>query len=128
MPHQLYSPIIRCTNSAEAIGLASQLLVDGIQVHNVMAVNQSKSGNVWIYNTLCTLHWLHLEPTHLVHPPHHLESAAVCEGQFVHVTRNRVGGKILPGKVGRVTQRVAARAANDNTQNTSTHEPSEESV
>jgi hypothetical protein len=29
-------------------------LVDGIQVHKVMTVSQRKSGNVWIYNTLCT--------------------------------------------------------------------------
>jgi hypothetical protein len=57
-------------------------------VHKVKAVSQSKSGNVWIYNTFYTgytwspltdsttlptlaahsptvLHWLHLQPTHL---------------------------------------------------------------
>jgi hypothetical protein len=30
------------------------LLVDGIQVHKVEAVSQSKSNGVWIYNTVCT--------------------------------------------------------------------------
>jgi hypothetical protein len=46
-------------------------LVDGIQVHKVKRVSQSKSGNVWIETTVCTgytwslLHWLHLEPTAL---------------------------------------------------------------
>jgi hypothetical protein len=29
-------------------------LVDGIQVHKVITVSQSKSGNVWFYNTVCT--------------------------------------------------------------------------
>jgi hypothetical protein len=29
-------------------------LVDGIQVHKVMTVSQSKSRNVWIYSTICT--------------------------------------------------------------------------
>jgi hypothetical protein len=29
-------------------------IVDGMQVQQVMTVSQSKSGNVWIYNTGCT--------------------------------------------------------------------------
>jgi hypothetical protein len=29
-------------------------LVDGVQVHKVMTVSQSKSGNVWIYSTVYT--------------------------------------------------------------------------
>ena len=29
-------------------------MVDGIQVHKVEAVCQSKSRNLWIYNTVCT--------------------------------------------------------------------------
>jgi hypothetical protein len=29
-------------------------VVDGIQVHKVVTVSRSKSGNVWIYNTVCT--------------------------------------------------------------------------
>jgi hypothetical protein len=28
--------------------------VDGIQVEKVLIVSQSKSGNVWVYNTVCT--------------------------------------------------------------------------
>jgi hypothetical protein len=31
------------------------LLVDGIQVHKVVTVSRSKSGNVWIHSTVCTL-------------------------------------------------------------------------
>jgi hypothetical protein len=70
-------------------------------VHKVGTVSQSKSGNVWIYSTVCTgytwspltycttlsvlaalgahsptvlhcLYWLHLEPTHLVDPQYYL--------------------------------------------------------
>jgi hypothetical protein len=29
-------------------------MVDGIQVHKVVAVSRSKSDNIWIYNTVCT--------------------------------------------------------------------------
>jgi hypothetical protein len=29
-------------------------MVDGIEVEKVMAVSQSKSRNVWLYNTVCT--------------------------------------------------------------------------
>ena len=32
----------------------SSLLVDGIQVEKVTTTSQSKSSNVWIYNTICT--------------------------------------------------------------------------
>jgi hypothetical protein len=28
--------------------------VDGIQVEKVLIASQSKSGNVWVYNTVCT--------------------------------------------------------------------------
>jgi hypothetical protein len=69
------------------------VLVDRIQVHKVVTASWSTSGIVWIDNTVCTgytwsprtstilsalatlgahspvlycLHWLHLEPTHLV--------------------------------------------------------------
>jgi hypothetical protein len=29
-------------------------LMDGIQVHKVITVSESKGGSVWIYNTICT--------------------------------------------------------------------------
>ena len=36
------------------MGSNGYMVVDGIQVHTVERVSQSKSGNVWIYNTVCT--------------------------------------------------------------------------
>jgi hypothetical protein len=38
-----------------AAGVPAILMVDGIQVHKVVTVSQSKSGNAWIYSTVCTL-------------------------------------------------------------------------
>jgi hypothetical protein len=35
--------------------LAAGQLVDGIQVKKVRRISQSKSGNIWIENTVCTL-------------------------------------------------------------------------
>jgi hypothetical protein len=50
-------------------------MVDGIQVQKVTAVRQSKSGVVWIENTFY-IHWLHLEPTHLVDDVEEVEELA----------------------------------------------------
>jgi hypothetical protein len=36
------------------MGSNGYMVVDGVQVHKVMTVSQSKSGNVWIYSTACT--------------------------------------------------------------------------
>jgi hypothetical protein len=47
-----HCPRSTCWNSLPS-GLRYSL-VYGIQVHKVEAVSQSKSGNVWIYSTVCT--------------------------------------------------------------------------
>jgi hypothetical protein len=44
------------------------MIVDGSQVKKMAGVSQSKSGNVWIYDIVHCLHWLHLEPTHTYMP------------------------------------------------------------
>jgi hypothetical protein len=47
-PSHLLGPGVDQTVASE------EVLVDGIQVHKGMPVSQSKSGNVWIYSTVCT--------------------------------------------------------------------------
>jgi hypothetical protein len=71
--HWIDPPIVLVEVLVVDMGSNGHMMVDTIQVHKVKRVGQSKSGIVWIYRTLrahsptsTALHWLHLEPTHLL--------------------------------------------------------------
>jgi hypothetical protein len=85
-------------------------MVDGIQVHKGMPVSQNKSGNVWIYSTVCTGYtWSPLTSAnhggtgahHRVYIIHHRSARSMpsigrsrghCGHRIVHLMRRVVRG------------------------------------